>query len=154
VAIDLRQDASGTLVCGTLHRVNSHALIDAFWRWWLGVRDGIALHFARDGLSRTLTAAMDKHVRAIDDGLGWDLGVGTDGVHYLCLSSGGDPSLRVLTERWRRAAPPTDATWKFFAALPAAPSDDLMLEIDGVEIDLSQMVCGIEEDQGRERFDL
>lgn len=60
-------------------------------------------------------------VKAIGPRLDWETAPGVRTRHQFCISGGGDPGLRVLSERWRRAAPPPTPMWEFTAARQYQP---------------------------------
>lgn len=95
--------------------------ISTFWRWWSA--EGLELLSAAvaTGDYGDLPDTLDAMVKAIGPGLGWETGPGAHARHQFCLSGGGDPGLRVLTERWRRAVPPPTPTWEFAAARQNQP---------------------------------
>ena len=102
--------------------------IQEFWRWWTACEQPGA-------------AAVDRRVRAIDAGLGWEFsgGTATAGNRLLAVHSTGDPTLRALAARWAAAAVPTDG-WEFLAARPASPSPlSGAVVVEGVRIDLSEL---------------
>jgi|LNFM01.1.fsa_nt_gb hypothetical protein len=127
-------------------------MIEQFWVWWATVSDEIARSFRAKGLSQELIRAIADHVAAIDDRLDWEFGPGVEAEHHFCLSGKGDPALRVIAERWLRAAPKPDGTWEFYASRQGNPRGGLKLEINGFSIELDQMSFGIQEDEGRERL--
>lgn len=134
--------------------MNEQRAIDAFWQWWPRVSDAIAKGLTSGGLSQALITAVNERVAAIDDGLDWEFGPGLAAQHHLCLSSKGDPVLRVIVERWRRQAPATDATWEFYGARQANPRAGVTLMIGEHDLALDEMIVGVEEDEVRERLHL
>jgi len=116
--------------------------IDAFWTWWTQAGAGTRLGAAIDArqLDEALLAEVNGQVQAVHPKLTWELGPGAAAKHAFTLSSGGDPELRRLTERWRRAAPPADAAWEFHPAKRAAPSfADARLQIGEHTVPLGEM---------------
>ncbi len=109
---------------------------------------------SRKGLSQAVIAALSEHVSAIDDRLDWEFGPGERAAHHLCLSSKGDPVLRVVVERWRRSAPTEDATWEFYGARRANPRGGLQLDIGDHHLVLDELALGLEEDSAKERIHL
>ena len=95
--------------------------IEAFWTWWPEAGARISAAIADRKLEEALIAEVTAKVQAIHPKLTWELGPGGTAQHAFCLSSGGDPELRRLTERWLRAAPATDAVWEFHPARRGAP---------------------------------
>jgi hypothetical protein len=93
--------------------------IQAFWAWWSTARPRIEAAIPA-GPRPDLVDEVTTHVKAIDPRLAWELGEGQRAAHALCLTPEGDPALRVVTERWLRAAPPADATWEYHPARPAS----------------------------------
>ncbi|MFN0280723.1 MAG: DUF695 domain-containing protein [Kineosporiaceae bacterium] len=113
--------------------------IDDFWSWWqaVGARD-TAEAIAADDPARS-AEALSRHVRAVDKGLGWELGPGTAGSeHVLMVTPEGNPALRAVARRWRLAAPPSDPVWEYSdARRRMTDMDAATLVLDGVEIDLA-----------------
>lgn len=129
--------------------------IEAFWRWWPSVAGALDEAFAQKReLSPALISALSAHVAAIDDRLDWEFGPGERGRHHLCLSSKGDPELRVIAERWRHRAPASDGVWEFYAARRANAKGGLVLDIAGHKLALDEMQVHAAFDAVRERFDL
>jgi hypothetical protein len=73
------------------------------------------------GVYGDLPEIIGAMVMAIHPELNWETGPGTRSRHRLCVTGGGDPRLRVLAERWRRAAPASTETWEFAAAREPQP---------------------------------
>ncbi|MBT2549678.1 DUF695 domain-containing protein [Arthrobacter sp. ISL-65] len=73
------------------------------------------------GVYGDLPEIIGAMVMAIHPELRWETGPGARSQHRLCVTGGGDPRLRVLAERWRRAAPPPTETWEFAAAREPQP---------------------------------
>lgn len=128
--------------------------IAAFWTFWPTVSRRIAEGVVSSGVDAETVEAMSRHVRAIDARLDWELGPGRVAAHHLCLSGKGDPVLRAIAERWRKDAPPADATWEYYAARQPHGSGNLSLEIGGRKLELDALVCAITEDTDREKLDL
>jgi hypothetical protein len=109
--------------------------IYAFWRWWSAEGVGHLSDAVSTGDYGDLPDTFDAMVSAIRSGLGWETGPGIDATHQLCVSGGGDPGLRVLAERWRRAAPPPTPMWEFTAARQPRPGMlAVTLEVAGESI--------------------
>jgi hypothetical protein len=111
--------------------------VGAFWRWWSVAGAGLITAAVMSGVYGDLPEMMGAMVMAINPELRWETGPGARSRHRLCVSGGGDPRLRVLAERWRRAAPPPTDTWEFAAA--REPQPDMLtgtLEGLGEQVDL------------------
>ena len=94
----------------------SAATIEAFWEWW-GAEGARRFAAAIDQNSfDTIAEDTSARVDAMNNRLGWETGPGAASAHCLYVSSGGDPQLRPLVERWLKAAPPADETWEFASA--------------------------------------
>jgi len=130
---------------------DSNDAIAAFWRAWPDLRrDLTAAIDARDpGAFGDLPQRINEFVNAIHERLEWELGPGHSAEHAMCVTAVGDPELRVLAERWVRAAPEVDETWEFHAA--RQPRRDLVLQIAGHDIDPADMRFEVELDEARER---
>jgi hypothetical protein len=125
--------------------------IEAFWTWWpdAGARLGAALDDRK--LDEALIAEITAKVQAFHPKLTWELGPGTTAKYAFCLSPGGDPELRRLTERWLRAAPAADAVWEFHPAKRAAPGlSDARLQIAEHTVPLGEMRFTVTLDPNRE----
>jgi hypothetical protein len=84
-------------------------------------------------------------VSAIHPELQWEFTAGSASAHLLVVTSAGDPALRSLAERWRRASPPPDEIFGYAAARPGNPSALAgTLEIDGHHLDLAELRFGAE----------
>jgi uncharacterized protein DUF695 len=106
--------------------------IDAFWAWWAA--EGRALATASttgDATSEALVAAMAPRVRAIDDGLAWELSPGSTSSHLLTVTAAGVPELRAVARRWRMSAPPADDEWAYADLRLPVPGDiaELVLRV-------------------------
>jgi hypothetical protein len=96
-------------------RIETEA-VGAFWRWWSVAGAGLITAAVMSGVYGDLPEIIGSMVMAIHPELRWETGPGARSRHRLCVSGGGDPRLRVLAERWRRAAPAPTETWEFAAA--------------------------------------
>ena len=111
-------------------RVSREGII-AFWQAWSPLARLLERELA-GGHYGEGTEALTDLVEDIDPALEWDLLPGLDATHALCLSSSADLSLRPLTERWFRAAPPADSAWEYHPArIPVEPS---VVQVGEVEI--------------------
>ena len=127
----------------------------SFWAWWTSRRDDVAAAIDGDGMPDELIDELREHVAAIDPQLDWELAPGTDAEHALVVTSGGNPDLRATAERWRRSAPPADATWEYHAARPPSYGDAApVLDIDGQRIDLAELSASFAIDDDREEVDV
>jgi hypothetical protein len=134
------------------------ARLDAFWTWWRTAAPRIAAAFdARDG--RAIAGELGDRIAAIDPRLAWETGPGLEGArHHLALSSEGDPTLRVLVERWLSRAPPPDAAWEYYPARQAPPDDArFSMSLDAganTVVDFADVRVGLETDPAREVVDV
>ena len=90
--------------------------VGAFWRWWSVAGAGLITAAVMTGVYGDLPEMIGAMVMAIHPELRWETAPGARSRHRLCVSGGGDPRLRVLAERWRRAAPQPTESWEFAAA--------------------------------------
>ncbi|MBT2548027.1 hypothetical protein, partial [Arthrobacter sp. ISL-65] len=102
------------------HTVHTRA-ISAFWRWWSAEGVNLLNGAVTTGDYRDLPDTLDAMIKAIGPGLSWETAPGIRARHQFCVSGGGDPGLRVLAERWRRAAPAPTPMWEFAAARQRQP---------------------------------
>lgn len=126
--------------------------IYAFWRWWSTEGVDHLSSAVTTGEYRNLPDTLDAMVKAIGPGLSWETGPGIHSRHRLCVSGGGDPGLRVLAERWQRAASPPTPMWEFAAARQPQPGMlAVTLEVAGESIDLSLSRASVTLDKERAR---
>ncbi|RJT83295.1 DUF695 domain-containing protein [Arthrobacter cheniae] len=95
--------------------------IAEFWQWWADEGEDLLTTATRAGDFDAYVGVMTRRVQAISRGLEWETRTGTDAEHTLCVSSGGDASLRPVAERWYRASPPSNRRWEFVPARSAKP---------------------------------
>jgi hypothetical protein len=117
----------------------------AFWSWWESSRSGVEAAVAT-GEWGDLAAEVSDHVEAVHPGLQWEVRPGRSSAHALCISGGGDPALRALTQRIVDASPPADADWEYHPVrLPhAGPVDALRLGLGAADLALADVRFGIE----------
>jgi hypothetical protein len=130
--------------------VPSSPAVAEFWEWWATVHAEF-----ESGEPRTeLFEELDVRVHKIHPELEWELGRSPDDRPSLTLTGGGDPELRGLAERWRRAAPKTP-DWHYHPARPADP--DVLsrrLALSDHEFDLEYVRLGMRADTARARIDI
>ncbi|MEU6035764.1 DUF695 domain-containing protein [Actinomadura sp. NPDC047616] len=125
--------------------------IAEFWAWWPQARPEIEKRLG-DGLSTETVEELSRRVHKINPGLQWEIGGGDDHPPALTITGGGDPELRGLAERWRRAAPADAGGWRYHAARQADPEMlDQRLVLGDHEFDLEYVRFGMRADQGRAR---
>lgn len=128
--------------------------IEQFWRWWAENRESV-ISAADASDNDRVAALLGPAVAAIDGDLGWELRDGRSTRYLLVLSGRGKPELRVVAERWYRAAPEPDAEVDY---APARRRDVRVLEstlvVDDFELPLDELVAGTRFDQRRLRFDI
>ncbi|MFI0451609.1 DUF695 domain-containing protein [Actinomadura sp. 6N118] len=128
------------------------AIID-FWEWWAQARPSIEDALG-DGLSTELVEELSRRVSKIHPELQWEIGGSEEDGPSLTVTSGGDPELRGLSERWYRAAP-VGTSWRFH---PARQADHEMLNqqllLGDHEFDLEYVRFGMRADQLRGRVDI
>jgi hypothetical protein len=128
----------------------------AFWAWWADTRDRLDEAIRRSEVGDALVADIGDHVEALPPGgLAWELTPGEEARHALVVTAGGDPELRAAAERWRRSAPPADATWEYRSTRPASlDAMESALTFDGVEVDLAELTVTWEVDERRREVDV
>src|SRR4051812_14083046 len=112
--------------------------ISRFWAWWQtqGAEE-TALAIADQDVAR-IVAPLTKQVKSIQAGLSWELAPGTSSTHVLVVSADGDPALRGVARRWRRAAPAADGLWEYSdARLPAADPGAITLTLGEIRVDVA-----------------
>jgi len=129
--------------------------IDAFWLWWKEAGPMLAAKIDA-GRAAEIASEVSRHVDALHPGLAWETGEGLKGGrHHLALSSEGDVTLRVLTERWLARAPPPDGIWEFYPAKQAWGTRAIVYPDDpGVKIDREDTRVAAEQVDLRERIDV
>lgn len=106
-----------------------------FWAWWRDHRDDISAGLSSDDLNLVVDQ-LTKAVHRIDKRLSWEVAPASGrGSFMLVVSSGGDPELRAMARRWRKAAPTDDARWAFSdVRLPVAEPDGLTLDVGNLTV--------------------
>lgn len=122
-------------------RDTTGAAIQDFWTWWSEGGSGqVAMAHGESETADVLAA----HVRAIDEGLAWELAPGSEAAHLLVVTADGDPELRAVARRWLAAAPPSDLVWSYAdSRQPAASIDGRRIRLDGHEFDLGSVAVGV-----------
>lgn len=118
------------------------AAIADFWAWWSAEGRSVATGSVGGSVSgEALAAALGPRVDAIDDGLAWELGPGTDSSHRLTVTAAGVPELRAAARRWRLAAPPADEEWSYADSRQPSPadSDSDVLQVGGRDYAIDQV---------------
>lgn len=112
--------------------------ITRFWAWWQTEGAEQTALAIVDHDPERMVATLSQHVFAIHSGLAWELGPGVDNANVLVVSAEGDPALRSVARRWRRAAPAADGIWEYSdSRLPSATPNEVTLTLGGTEIDLA-----------------
>jgi hypothetical protein len=117
----------------------AHA-ITRFW-WWWGARGARMTSAAiADGEPERMFRALARYLTAIDPGLIWEFGAGSNGENVLVVTSAGDPALRAITSRWLQAAPPASAAWSYSTfRLPSNDPNASVLVLGGAQIDVTSV---------------
>lgn len=112
--------------------------ISRFWAWWqTRGAEQTALAIADQDPGR-MVSTLSKQIKAIQPGLAWELAPGTESTHVLVVSAEGDPVLRGVARRWRRAAPEADGLWEYSdSRLPAAEPGDVTLTLGETRVDVA-----------------
>lgn len=129
--------------------------IDAFWSFWTA-REAELFEEVDDGVSPATIEEISAAVHRIHPELEWEFGPGVKAPHGFTVSGTGDATLRTLAERWRAAAPPSDA-FDFFVARQQVPQDQLMgtsLGLDGIELDFAQVQVRLTRNENRRAVDV
>ena len=99
-----------------------------------------------------LPDTIDAMVKAIGRGLSWETAPGVHARHQFCVSGRGDPRLRVLAERWRRASPPPTSSWEFAGARHQRPGMlAVTFDVGGTPINLGLSRVSVTLDEERAR---
>ncbi len=126
--------------------------IRAFWTWWATNEQRLEddLHDASASWIPELTA----HVKAIHADLDWEFGPGVQAQHHLCLSSRGDPRVRVAAERWRAAGPGDGETFEFHTARQPVADPNVMVDLGDARFAFSELQVQVVPVEHRHRFDV
>jgi Family of unknown function (DUF695) len=128
--------------------------VHAFWAWWTGARTSIEAALDAKHITPPLVEEMTKQTKAIDPGLGWELGPGLSARFQLCVTAEGDIERRAIAERWWRAAPP-DPDWEYFPARQSQPAGtSYTLTLGPRQFGPAELRCSTMVDQNRERINL
>ncbi len=123
------------------------AAIDAFWTWWATARPR-AERLIDGGSDDRLVDEISEAVSAIHPELQWEFTAGSSSAHLLVVSAAGDPELRALAERWRRAGPAPDGTFGYASARQGnRDALDGTLSIAGHQLELADLRFSPEEDE-------
>jgi hypothetical protein len=127
------------------------AAIQAFWAWWATARPRAERQIEGADDDR-LIDEIGTRVAAIHPELQWEFTRGSTSQHLLVVSAAGDPVLRSLAERWRRAGPPPDATFAYAGARLGSPDalDEGQLSIGGHDLELGEIRFAAEVDEDRD----
>lgn len=116
------------------------AAISGFWSWWRDAGASDTAAALADGEPGRTADEIGAHVAAIHPALGWEFAPGLGSLHVLVLSREGNPQLRAVARRWRRAAPDADETWQYAdARQPAVDPAAFTVELDGARIHASEV---------------
>ena len=135
---------------------DADAGIAAFWPWWAGLDADARLKLAT-GQDPALMDALSQRVAAMHAALAWEFGPGRTSEHALTLSGEGDPVLRLVAERWRRAGPGDDPTWSYQTTRQAVARDELLgvtLRYEDVDLKLGETQLAVVRNERRPRLDL
>ena len=112
--------------------------INRFWSWWQAEGAEQTALAIVDHEPERMVAALTKRIKAIQAGLAWELGPGNDSTHVLVVSAEGDPELRGVARRWRRAAPAPDGLWEYSdTRLPSANPGEVTLTLGETDVDIA-----------------
>jgi hypothetical protein len=124
--------------------------IEGFWAAWSAHQPQIRAQVGKE-MSADLVEIVRSAVRGIHPELDWEFGPGARAPHGFTVSGHGDAGLRLLAERWRRAAPPSD-DFDYFVTRQAVARGDLMgmgLGLAGDKLEFSEVRVGLERIQNR-----
>ncbi|WP_166347550.1 hypothetical protein [Phytoactinopolyspora limicola] len=128
--------------------------IAEFWSWWAEHRDEVVA--ALDGgRTEDVLRLVQPWVMAIDERLTWDI-TGSEQKRFgLVVTTGGHDELRSTTERWRLSAP-DDPEVEFLSTRRRDPAalETAVLDVDGYEFALREMVVGARVDTTARRVDV
>ena len=117
--------------------------IGRFWAWWQGEGSTQTALAILDGQSERMVPVLNEKVSAIHSGLSWELAAGESSQHVLIVSAEGDPALRPVARRWRRAAPEPDGIWDYADSRPpVADPDGTVLKIGDTDVALTEATAG------------
>lgn len=117
-------------------------MITRFWSWWQAQGAEQTAQAIKDAEPTRMAASLSERVDAIHPGLAWELGPGTESEHVLVVSCEGDPALRAVARRWRRAAPAADPLWQYSDSRgPAADPAATVLTLGDTDLDLASAIA-------------
>ncbi len=115
--------------------------IREFWSWWEATGEELAGRVVAGHSDPDAEAELSRLVAAIDPGLQWEFGPGSQSLHLLVVTAAGDPSLRAPARAWLAAAPPSGTIWGFAdLRAPVPNAADSILEFAGRTIALDDFV--------------
>jgi hypothetical protein len=127
--------------------------IEGFWQWWRETgaeRLDSSIEGRRD--YSDLSKQVSDLVTKIHPDLQWELEPGHKAKHAICVSAGGDASLRRLSERWLRSGPQADDTWEYASARRASPGPmEGKLDFGPWVLELDQIRLGLDVDEEEQR---
>jgi hypothetical protein len=116
--------------------------IERFWSWWRAQGGQETAQAIAEGDSARMIGLLTGRLHAIDSGRAWELGPGTESEHILVVSPEGDPALRGVARRWRRAAPDVDKVWAYADSRPPASDPaGIILTVADTEIDVASALA-------------
>jgi Family of unknown function (DUF695) len=128
----------------------ARSLIDDFWIWWDGAKDG----FATEVGDTPERAELERRIDQLGDGIGWEIGPGLVAEHMLCVTAANQIERRAAVARLMRAAPAGDATWEYHETRPAKAIAGLALTVAGVSLPLAETRVRFDGVKGEQRLDV
>ena len=114
--------------------------VTKFWSWWQAKGAQQLAAAIDDHQPERMIDAMAKHLTPIHAGLVWEYGLDA-ARHVLIVSADGDPALRPVASRWRRAAPAPDRTWSYSEHRPpAADPNATVITLGTAQIDVTSAI--------------
>lgn len=132
----------------------AEARIDAFWRTW-GALEPALVEQVGGRMDDGLVASVSDAVRSLHANLEWEFGPGVKTPHAFTVTGAGDARLRLLAERWRRAAP-TSATFEFYPVRQPSGReqlDEAGIQLGDTRVDFGQIRFALETDETRRSID-
>ncbi|WP_420810201.1 hypothetical protein [Halopolyspora algeriensis] len=93
---------------------------DMFWQRWQELLPEVSAALG-DGEPHRVDHQLAEALALVHPDLTFSLERGEQAIHALVVSSRADPELRVYTDAWKAAAPPSDSQWEYHDAVPAVP---------------------------------
>lgn len=112
---------------------------DAFWRSWSELLPKVSAALGEGELAG-LENELCELVAAVHPDLHFAIERGQQAIYALVVSGQGDPVLRPYTDAWMAVAPPANAVWEYYDAVPPVPDPtEVTVNLGVHRIDLAKI---------------